>query len=315
MDLFLCLQFPRSDAKSHSQTHIESHLNLALRGLEATQNQVHELITVVKEQSQQIERQSQQIEGQSQKIDQMISKDKEQTQQIERQSQQIERQSQQIERLISKDKEQLEKMERLMSTVEDQSQQIKRSMSKDEEQSEKMERSISTVQGQPPQKGRRESVQGQPPQKELREPINQILPTPFEWEIPNIIDFFKKATFRSQFLVSKPFNLFERGYKYLLQIKSRSRRFSNELRVYIKVVPGEFDELLSWPCKEKVRVTWADQDPRIEKCKSNVIDFEKCREPCSRPLDDDHHAYRLVLDFTVGYYLVKDTILIRVNRE
>ena len=308
MDLFFCLQFPRSDAKSHSQTQIESHLNLALRGLEATQHQVHELVTVVKEQSQQIERQSQQIERQSQEIDQMISKDKEQTQLIERQSQQI-------ERLISKDKEQLEKMERLMSSVEDQSQQIKRLMSKDEEQSDKMEGAISAVQGQPPQKGRRESVQGQPPQRERREPTNQILPTPFEWEIPNIIDFFKKATFRSQNLVSKPFNLFERGYKYLLQIKTRSRRSSNELRVYIKVVPGEFDELLSWPCKEKVRITWADQDPRIEKCKSNVIDFEKCRELCSRPLDDDHHAYRLVLDFTVGYYLVKDTILIRVNKE
>jgi len=25
--------------------------------------------------------------------------------------------------------------------------------------------------------------------------------------------------------------------------------------VYIKVVSGEFDEMLSWPCKEKVRVT------------------------------------------------------------
>jgi len=62
MDLFLCLQFPRSAAKSHSQMQIESHLSLALRGLEATQYQVHELVTVVKEQSQQIERQSQQIE-------------------------------------------------------------------------------------------------------------------------------------------------------------------------------------------------------------------------------------------------------------
>ena len=76
MDLFLCLQFPRSDAKSHSQTHIESHLNLALRGLEATQHQVHELVTVVKDQSQQIER--------------MITKDEEQSDQMERQSQQIE---------------------------------------------------------------------------------------------------------------------------------------------------------------------------------------------------------------------------------
>ena len=144
MDVFfLCLQFPRS----HSETHIESHLNLALRGLEATQHQVHELVTVVKDQSQHIERQSQHIE----------------------------RQSVQIERLMSKDQEQLEKIERLTSRVEDQSQQIKRLMSKDKEQSEKMERSISTV-------------QDQPPQREQRVPIDQILPTPFEWEIkiPNI---------------------------------------------------------------------------------------------------------------------------------
>ena len=113
MDLFLCLQFPRSAAKSPSQTQIESHLSLALRGLEATQYQVHELVTVVKEQSQQIERQSQQIK-------ELLSKDKEQSQQIKQQSQHIERQSQQIEELISKDKKQSETMERPMSTAQDQ---------------------------------------------------------------------------------------------------------------------------------------------------------------------------------------------------
>ena len=144
MDLFLCLQFPRSDAKSHSQTHIESHLNLALLGLEATQHQVHELVTVVKEQLQQIERQSVQIE---------------------------------------------------------------RLMSKDKEQSEKMERSISTV-------------QDQPPQREQRGPIKQIVPTPFIWKVHNMIDFYTRAAAALQNLVSEPFYLFERGYKYLLLIKT-----------------------------------------------------------------------------------------------
>ena len=52
-------------------------MSLALRGLEATQHQVHKLETVVKEQSQQIERQSQQIEK-------LISKDKEQSEKMER---------------------------------------------------------------------------------------------------------------------------------------------------------------------------------------------------------------------------------------
>ena len=257
MDLFLCLQFPRSEAKSHSQTHIESHLNLALRGLEATQHQVHELVAVVKDQSQHIERQSGQIE-----------------------------------RLMSKDKEQLEKMERLMSRVEDQSQQIERLISKDKEQSDKMERSISTV-------------QSHPPQREGRGPIKQILTTPFEWKIHSII---------AKNQVSKPFYLFERGYKYLLKITSVFKQFSvdHEVRVYIKVVPGEFDELLSWPCKEKVRVSWGKQDVPFVVYKSDVIDFENGREPCHRPLYDDYHEYRFVLDFMA--FMIAN-IFIRVNRE
>ena len=230
MGLFLCLQFPRSNVKSHSQTHIESHLNLALRGLEATQHQVHELVTVVKEQSQQIERQSHQIE---------------------------------------------------------------RLMSKDKEQSEKMEGAISTV-------------QVQPPQKEQRVPIDQILPTPFEWEV-------KIHNIASPGLVSKPFFLFERGYKYLLQIKKFQLSSHIELKVFIKVVPGEFDELLSWPCREKVRVTCNFLNGlSVGEFRTHVTDFEKDRQPCSRPLNDDHHAYRIVL--RVGFFAIY-TILIRVNGE
>ena len=117
-DLFLCLQFPRSDAKSHSQTHVESHMNLALRGLEANQHQVHELVTVVKDQSERIELQSGQIEQQSQQIERLISKDKKQSQQTERQSGQIKRQSQQIERLMSKDKEQTEQIDQQSRQIE-----------------------------------------------------------------------------------------------------------------------------------------------------------------------------------------------------
>ena len=50
------MQFPRSNATSHSEAQVERHLNLALRGLEATQLQVNELVSLVKDQSQQIER-------------------------------------------------------------------------------------------------------------------------------------------------------------------------------------------------------------------------------------------------------------------
>ncbi|XP_078342900.1 TNF receptor-associated factor 5-like isoform X1 [Oculina patagonica] len=51
--------FPRSNAKNHSETRVESHLNLALRGLDATQLQVNELVSLMERQSQQIQQQSQ----------------------------------------------------------------------------------------------------------------------------------------------------------------------------------------------------------------------------------------------------------------
>ena len=279
MDLFLCLQFPRSAATSHSQTQIESHLKLALRGLEATRHQVHELVTIVKDQSQQIERQSQHIERQSQQIER-------QSQQMERQSQQIKRQSGQIKRVMSTAKERSEKMERLMSTVHDQP----------------------------------------PAQREQPGPINQTFSTPFEWKIPNIEYAFHFAQCAgSQSLVSEPFYLFRCGYRYLLQIELTTSMYhrSRLLSVFIKVVPGEFDESLSWPCKEKVRVTLVDHSPLHRgktKNKSGVIDFEKGEEPFSRPLRDDHHEYRPIptlRNTALQYELYSwdDTMLIIVNRE
>ena len=250
MALFLCLQFPRSDAKSHLQTEIESHLNLALRGLEAIQHQLHELVAVVKNQSKQIERQSEQIER-------LISEEKDQ-------SQQTERQSQQIEKLLPNDNEQSQQMSKLK--------------------------------------------------------IDQISLTPFEWKIPNFEALFLTSSSEKQSIVCEPFCLFERGYKFLLQIviaRPLSPRF---LRVFIKVVPGENDDFLSWPCKEKVFVTLVHQDLPLDNRKniSHVVDFEIGKEPCSRPLRNDYHDYRSSLALSrqeLRSYITNDTILIRVNRE
>lgn len=259
---FSVLQFPRSDAKSHSQTHIESHLSLALRVVDVTQQQVNELVTAVKEQSQQIERMSGQIDRQSQ--------------QIRRQSQEIQRQSQQLDQ-ISKDKEQSEKTKTSMSTVPEQ-------------------------------------------------PINEIFPTSFEWKIPNIRQLLLRSVSGKQSLFSEPFDLFRCGYKYLLKIEMRKSGWDFLLHVYIKVVPGKFDESLSWPCKEKVRATLVNQNTLSvsyidnQGNKSKVIDFEKGQVPCYRPLHDDYHEYRLILEINLtdlphDYYKINDTIFLRVNRE
>lgn len=319
MNLFLCLQFPRSDAKSHSQTQIESHLNLALRGLEVTQHQVHELVTVVKDQSQQIERLSGQIERQSGQIERLISKDKEQSQQIERQSGQIERlmskdkeQTQQIEQLIFKDKEKSQQIGRLMSTFPDQSQLIDPLISKDKKQSKLGGRLVST----PAADYRR-------PQPAQCGPINVIYSTPFEWKITNFRAVLESAEFELVSLVSEPFYLFKCGYKYLMKIEISLDQMGRDqmvtLWMYIKVVPGEFDELLSWPCKEKVRVTLVEHDAKMDNWKniSDVIDFEMGKKPCYRLLHDDHLEYRLIrtVNSLSQSFIKDDTILIRVNRE
>ena len=152
------------------------------------------------------------------------------------------------------------------------------------------------------------TVQDQPPQRERRGPISQIFPTPFEWKIPNIQHTLRKAGSLS--FVSEPFYLFSIGYKYLLKIQL-SKVCCNVLGVFIKIVPGEFDESLSWPCKETV----VHQNPlpgNMENM-SNVIHFK--REPFFRPLHDDHPDYRfiLVIPVNVESHVKNDTILITVN--
>ena len=153
---------------------------------------------------------------------------------------------------------------------------------------------------------------------------NQIVSTPFVWKIPIGI----AAGLSQQSLLSEPVYLFEHGSKHILKIKipelislMTQPCLGNRLSVYIKVVPGKFDEMLSWPCKEKVRVTFVDQNPYqgYRGTMSRVIDFEKCELPCFRPLYDYSHNYHFIFVLEErqhrSYIYRNDTTLIRVNRE
>ena len=92
-------QFTRERRKSHLESHVGKHLNLALCGLETTQNQV-------KDQSQQIEQlksilsdQSQHLYDQSQQIERLVAKNTEQSQQIASLTSTVQGLVQQVERL------------------------------------------------------------------------------------------------------------------------------------------------------------------------------------------------------------------------
>ncbi|KAL9954658.1 hypothetical protein ACROYT_G042223 [Oculina patagonica] len=104
---------PRSDIKSHTESQVEHHLNLAIRGLEVTHHQLRALVSLVKDQSQKIER-----------LEKDMTEVKEQSQQIERIKEDVstcKEQSQQIGRLeedVAKFKQQSQHIERLENLCE-----------------------------------------------------------------------------------------------------------------------------------------------------------------------------------------------------
>ena len=195
--------------------------------------------------------------------------------------------------------------ERQSQQIDQQSQQIERLISKDKEQIQQIKRLESS-------------------NKELSKQITvlkmKILPTPFEWKVPNFDALSSASEKKKQILVSQPFCLSECSYKFLLEMEIAKPQSQDFLRLFIKVVAGEFDDLLPWPCKEKVRITLVNQDLPLEDRKniSQVIYFKLGKEPCSRPLCNNHHKYRPSLALSIHElrsYITNDTILIRVNRE
>lgn len=181
-------------------------------------------------------------------------------------------------------------VQELVTVVEDQSQQVER-------QSQQIERQLQQIEGRGP--------------------------TPFEWKIRNIHEAFQQAGLGKYIIYSRPFNLF--GYYFLLKIEfvfnlwyTLTPHNSHGI-LHIKVVPGKFDESLSWPCKVKVRVTVIDQDPCQDnrENRSHVIDFGE--NPSSRPLFNDDREYTKILDLRDFIYsrsfIRDDTIFIIVQGE
>ena len=219
-------------------------MNLALRSLEATQFQVHDLVSLVKDQSQQMERSTSQV--------------KEQSQQIERLMSQVKEQSQQIERL------------NIVNNTNDS----------------------------------------------------------FVWKISNFQALLDRARRREEVTLSESFYLSKNGYKLRLKLKLENLSlFVSVDDVYlslsIRVVPGEFDPLLSWPFTEKVRVTVIDQNPRKVQREniSEVIDFGKKRDPCPRPLaekgyfDYGNEFLTRIESLKSRCYIMNDTIFIIASKE
>ena len=212
-------QFPRSNTKAHSETQIEQHLNLALRSLETTQR-------LVKDQSQQIELLMAKDKDTSRQIEQLIAKDKDT--------------SQQIEQLMAKHEETSQKIEQLTAKHKKKSQQIEQPMAKDKDTSQQIERLTTPV-----------KVQDQH--------IRFLNSLPFMWKIDNVKRAYRRAASGIEKIITDTFYLSSNGYRLRIKFFFNAIQASNNefmfgrpsFFIYICVIPGEFDSLLSWPFKEK----------------------------------------------------------------
>ena len=275
-------QFPRSNTKAHSKTQIEQHLNLALRSLETTQH-------LVKDQSQQIELLMAKDKDTSRQIEQLIAKDK--------------GTSQQIEQLMAKHEETSRKIERLTAKDKKKSQQIEQLMAKDKDTSQQIERLTALV-----------KVQDQH--------IRFLKSPPFVWKISNFQRAYRKAASGIEKVIANTFYLSSNGYRLRIKFFFNAKQAFGRLSffIYICVVPGEFDPLLSWPFKEKVRVTLINQDPPRDEVKDicNVTDFGSLDVPIMRPLNENNERWHVVFDPNFGFsesLALSDTIFIMVQKE
>ena len=303
-------QFPRSNTKAHSKTQIEQHLNLALRSLETTQHlvkdqsqQIELLMAKDKDSSRQIEQLIAKDKGTSQQIEQLMAKHEETSQKIERLTAKDKKKSQQIEQLIAKHEETSRKIERLTAKDKKKSQQIEQLMAKDKDTSQQIERLTALV-----------KVQDQH--------IRFLNSPPFVWKISNFKRAYRKAASGIEKVIANTFYLSSNGYRLRIKFFFNAKQAFGRLSffIYICVVPGEFDPLLSWPFKEKVRVTLINQDPPRDEVKDicNVTDFGSLDVPIMRPLNENNERWHVVFDPNFGFsesLELSDTIFIMVQKE
>lgn len=153
---------------------------------------------------------------------------------------------------------------------------------------------------------------------------------PYVWKITGFQAVYDRAvTGEQETILSEPFYLFKNGYK--LRIKMMPNGGSADpkvhedfkgkyMSVYIKVIPGEYDSILSWPVTEKIRITMIDQvtcqSDRVNV--STVVDFRKTN--WTSPVREENVGYGFA-DFVhqnvlqTRSYLKNDKIFIMVSKS
>ena len=324
-------------------------MRLALHCPEATRLQVHDLVSLVKEQSQPIERLMSSDQEKTQQMERLMAEVKEQSLDVKRLMSKYQEHSQHVQWLMSKDQENSQYVQWLMSKDQKNLQHVQWLMSKDQENSQhvqwlmsKDQENSQQMRATPKDKGksksnflgrilRKDQEMKQPMIAQVREQSEQIekleiANDPFVWKVPHFHALLGKAkTGVKQVLLSESFSLWKNGY--MLRIKMMLEKFSEWGSVFLSLsivnVPGEFDKSLSWPFVEKIHVAIIDQNPCKEESDnmSHVIDFGHKRDRATfkaLTITGDCEFGTMFASANELYnrsYIVNDAVLITASTE
>lgn len=146
----------------------------------------------------------------------------------------------------------------------------------------------------------------------------------FLWKVSNFSErLWEARTGVNERIASSPFHAGAFGYR--LKAKMNPNGFKDgkntHLSVYVAVMKGEYDAILSWPFQKKIKFTLIDQQEDPEK-RMNVTARSTPRQPnpghFSRPVSDENRTWGFHKFIThevlfSRQYLVDDTLFLQVE--
>ena len=149
-------------------------------------------------------------------------------------------------------------------------------------------------------------------------------PRVFVWKINNFNEMLRqvKTGRENKWLESVPF--YTKHYGYKLKVKfypnGQNSGKSTHLSVYIVVMKGEYDAILAWPFKKKVRVTLIDQqvDPVERQNVVKSVSLNEQPKNGARPINEEnsgwgYHEFISHEELFSRSYLVDDTLFFQVE--
>ena len=143
----------------------------------------------------------------------------------------------------------------------------------------------------------------------------------FTWKMNNFGEALRKAKSGWNTRVDSP-PFYACGYKCKLELNPNGFNTGEHthLSIYIRIMKGENDAILTWPFQKKVQVTLIDQQENANDRKDIVLSFIALNDPVcfGKPVNDENVGYgrqQFVSheNLLERRYIVDDTIFLQVR--